>query len=760
MSSFGQLRTSASHRSLHSNPPFNFISDESVQEMISIDASSNTEHFHQAVHQPLRHLFCCRPADSSRTNTAHCHSRRPSRPCLSAQSVFSVDEKARQKKTRTNCTTLGSNTMYNAAFYISIIGTVVSQVAASNLNIPVHKRKPQQEASSNKSNSDNNKSSSASKQSDEHLSLILDSKQPVSNLSKSSSLASAPSSLQKTSSQLDPVQQHSNLNKADSAINLNRSDENSNGNNIQPIDSQSASQNRSTLFKHSSSASSTNSSSTLPLTCKSLTNQHSNTSSTVTSKTNINNHNANNSSSNINVSTKEQNFNKFQNNYLLIYLLAVAADWIQGPYIYALYSSYGYSNNDIAHLYIAGFASSAVFGTFIASIADKYGRRKSTLIYCITYSLSCLTKHSPNFYVLLLGRILGGISYSILFSAFESWLIYEYYNNQNKFYTMKSKKFQLSLIFAKSQFGNGIIAIVSGLIAEYFSKQFQSKIIPFDLSICILISLFFTLYYTWNENYGNSNQSIVNTLTSSFFHLIKNKKILLLCIIQTCFESTLYTFTFIWTPSLQLSHSESANSLKDQFVQEIPHGTIFSTFMACTMIGSNLFTFLSVKNNILSTKYLMKIIFIIGTFMFLCSSLSNNLIVVYSSFLVFELLCGVYFPAIATVRAPFIPEENRSSLLTFFRIPLNIIVVIALYIDMSIKSVFTLCSVFMAVGVVCMHWLIVIANSEDGKMDNDVSANGVTKKSMSTMLSKAKEFIMGSSDTGNTLEMNGKDENC
>lgn len=48
------------------------------------------------------------------------------------------------------------------------------------------------------------------------------------------------------------------------------------------------------------------------------------------------------------------------------------------------------------------------------------------MTYCITYILSCITKHSPQYKVLMIGRILGGIATSLLFSAFESWLVAEH----------------------------------------------------------------------------------------------------------------------------------------------------------------------------------------------------------------------------------------------------------------------------------------------------------------------------------------------
>ena len=101
-------------------------------------------------------------------------------------------------------------------------------------------------------------------------------------------------------------------------------------------------------------------------------------------------------------------------------------DWLQGPYVYALYSMYNFSKLQIGQLFIAGFGSSMVFGIAIGSMTDRYGRKASCLAYCATYILSCMTKHYSSFLLLMIGRILGGISYSILFTSFDSWLIAEH----------------------------------------------------------------------------------------------------------------------------------------------------------------------------------------------------------------------------------------------------------------------------------------------------------------------------------------------
>ncbi len=73
-------------------------------------------------------------------------------------------------------------------------------------------------------------------------------------------------------------------------------------------------------------------------------------------------------------------FKGFQRNWLLVYLLAFFAvgivawplrltvqkhglnfvciqDWLQGPYVYALYDSYGFKSDDIALLFIMGFCA-------------------------------------------------------------------------------------------------------------------------------------------------------------------------------------------------------------------------------------------------------------------------------------------------------------------------------------------------------------------------------------------------------------------
>jgi len=57
--------------------------------------------------------------------------------------------------------------------------------------------------------------------------------------------------------------------------------------------------------------------------------------------------------------------------WLMEWWYVSAADWMQGPYVYALYDNYGMSPYDINVLFVAGFGSSMVVGTAVGSFADR-----------------------------------------------------------------------------------------------------------------------------------------------------------------------------------------------------------------------------------------------------------------------------------------------------------------------------------------------------------------------------------------------------
>eukprot|EP01040_Poterioochromonas_malhamensis_P022629 gene22629-27563_t len=112
-------------------------------------------------------------------------------------------------------------------------------------------------------------------------------------------------------------------------------------------------------------------------------------------------------------------FRRFQLQYLSVYLITMLADWLQGTHMYTLYQSYGVQ---VGTLFLTGFASSAVFGTFLGIYVDKWGRKLGCVVFCLLEIVINTLEHIPSMPILMVGRVLGGLSTSLLFSAFESWM--------------------------------------------------------------------------------------------------------------------------------------------------------------------------------------------------------------------------------------------------------------------------------------------------------------------------------------------------
>jgi MFS family permease len=368
------------------------------------------------------------------------------------------------------------------------------------------------------------------------------------------------------------------------------------------------------------------------------------------------------------------------------------ADWLQGPYVYALYASYGYSKVLIGRLFIMGFGASMVLGTFVGSLADRFGRKSCCLLFGIVYSLSCLTKHSPDYSVLMAGRLFGGVATSLLFSVFESWMVKEHFSNG---YSGN----ELSGTFTKAYFGNSVVAILAGLVGGMCADNF-GPVGPFDASLCLLVLGTVAIFLTWTENYGDSATEGSNAgLMTGVHALMADSKLVAVGAVQSLFEGSMYTFVFMWTPALESQAQLIGEST-------IPHGTIFAIFMVSCMIGSMLVK--EFDNQKIPASTYMCYVFPIAAAALAPACLGiGGFHVQVVGFCVFEGCCGVYFPTWGNLRSAVVPEELRSTILNLYRVPLNLIVVIVLYHigDMSTTSVFMLCVVFLVGASAAMAWL-------------------------------------------------------
>ena len=112
------------------------------------------------------------------------------------------------------------------------------------------------------------------------------------------------------------------------------------------------------------------------------------------------------------------------------------------------------------------------------------------LLYCVLYlmtSLTMLTDHLPT---LFFGRVCGGVSTTLLFSVFETWMITEYYQQG-----LPAE--QLSSVFSGMTTLSSIVAILSGVIGDMLVELSGTRTWPFLAAgfCCVLAG--FTISSLW-----------------------------------------------------------------------------------------------------------------------------------------------------------------------------------------------------------------------------------------------------------------------
>ncbi|XP_002163438.1 molybdate-anion transporter [Hydra vulgaris] len=346
-------------------------------------------------------------------------------------------------------------------------------------------------------------------------------------------------------------------------------------------------------------------------------------------------------------------FIEFQWTYFFPYFLALIAEWLQGPYLYKLYDDYGFVDPYIGIIYVCGYCSSILFGAYTGILIDNWGRKKVCILFTILYSLSCIANISKNFAVLCLGRIIGGASTGLLFSAFDAWYVYEH---------MQIHKFPYEWLedtFSKATFFNSIIAISAGIFANLLTEWLDvGAVAPFLLAVPCLCASAILIQLTWSENFGTSTRGCKSCM-DSLKVIFTTPGIFLIGSVQAMFESVMYIFVFLWTPVLQPA--------------DPPLGIVFSCFMCSIWIGGIIFTNL-IKKDIQPTIIVLFVVYGVMLTNFLAALASaNHPRTSFLLFLVTEILCGIYFPAMGSLRSKWLPPALHSDIMNLFRVPLNII---------------------------------------------------------------------------------------
>jgi len=363
-------------------------------------------------------------------------------------------------------------------------------------------------------------------------------------------------------------------------------------------------------------------------------------------------------------------FITFQNSYLLFTSLVTFADWLNAPYLYKLYSLYGFLEEQVVIIYVCGLVFSLFFDIIAGYVVTIYKDEHVFKFSTILYALSCTLKASSNYNVLIIGRILCGAATSLMFTSQESWYIKTHvvhYDFPTEWITQtQSKASKLS----------SFVAIAAGAIAYFSTEFFEFGAITPSLISIPLILLTIPLFPSGSGKVLGINSAKDENIDErkdhgrinlkSYFKGMKtigeNPQYMNICIIKALFESVICMFVFLWTPVLD--HHEP------------PLGLVFSSFMTTNLIGYFLHEHL-IKVFQKSQSFLLLIISLASMAVLTCalSTSPKNEFPTFSflSFLLFQLTSGLYFPTMSQL----LRETQLGSLdrviNIWFKIPVNIL---------------------------------------------------------------------------------------
>ena len=364
--------------------------------------------------------------------------------------------------------------------------------------------------------------------------------------------------------------------------------------------------------------------------------------------------------------------------------------------MYTLYTSYGV---DVGTLFITGFLSSAIFGTFLGLYVDSWGRKLGCVVFCVLEIVINLLEHIPNFTTLMIGRIMGGISTSLLFSAFESWMVSEH--RRRGFSEEK-----LAGTFSLCSSWNGIMAILAGFIAQ-ISCDIGGDIGPFQVAIALTVKALILLSF-WRENYGEQDirkrVSIFTSIKTAASSCFSSTSILCLGLSQAVFEGGVYTFVFLWVKVLGIFLPDG----------KVPTGLVMTCFMLAMTIGGS-------TSAILQSMFpdgardISALVYAISALAMAVPAFFFSFGPIFVAMLILEAMVGVFNAYGATLRSKYYPEAQQSAIMCVFRVPLNALVVVGTRLaddandPESIKGVFIVIMVMHIVATVLQMYFNVFS---------------------------------------------------
>lgn len=398
--------------------------------------------------------------------------------------------------------------------------------------------------------------------------------------------------------------------------------------------------------------------------------------------------------------------------YLIAITIIKSAFWVKSPYQYALYSRlHGFSREEIAYLLILENFISIIFGPIIGSLGDAYGKKKFSAAYCFLIIMNLSFRLTGDRQLAPIAQVLAGISSIIIDVSFESWVNFQ---ANELFPSTKEGKRQknsyLREVFTKQIYIDSLCAMLFTGIATVIYDIYGIRS-PFYLTIILCLIGGVYIVIVWEENKTkeekiknlkdnqkdfkkkvnlieespSENKSFFQKIQYSWLLLKSNIPLFSIGIIESTYKISVSLWIYLWTPLLE----ETSNMI-------INVGVIYLCFMFAKLIGCELYD--GLKKILQSNTYLITL------FLTLTACISFYIEFSYINFhfrlislIYFDGTIGAFQPLMSSLKSQMIPEGNRSTIMTFFKLPINICNVLILFF-----------STYLTISQVCLIGFIVL----------------------------------------------------
>lgn len=171
----------------------------------------------------------------------------------------------------------------------------------------------------------------------------------------------------------------------------------------------------------------------------------------------------------------------------------------------------------------------------------------------------------------------------------------------------------------------------------------------------------------WAENKPNEGSQV--SMNRSFLEAceeLKKREVLSMGIIESLFQAVVNIYLFSWTPILQNSTSENINV-----------GFIFTCFVITMIIGTTVYEIFMIY---LRCEYYISISLslLIELLLFFFVSYIDSFLVRLFLLAFVNGVSGFFNPLNSIIKSRILVEKHRATLMSIFRIPLNLYVIVVL----------------------------------------------------------------------------------